>query len=97
MLLKNCWKTMKPQKKKLLWKKAEKCLIFIMTIRHEENLTRFTTIIENSWTLFTKNRKEASNKTFRKDYKSSMRSEEHTSELQSRENIVCRLLLEKKN
>src|SRR5690606_40695014 len=25
------------------------------------------------------------------------RSEEHTSELQSRENIVCRLLLEKKN
>src|SRR5690606_39520127 len=26
-----------------------------------------------------------------------MRSEEHTSELQSRENIVCRLLLEKKN
>src|SRR5690606_40792415 len=27
----------------------------------------------------------------------SSRSEEHTSELQSRENIVCRLLLEKKN
>src|SRR5690606_40506578 len=27
----------------------------------------------------------------------SMRSEEHTSELQSRENLVCRLLLEKKN
>src|SRR5690606_40259265 len=27
---------------------------------------------------------------------SSARSEEHTSELQSRENIVCRLLLEKK-
>src|SRR5690606_40050822 len=26
-----------------------------------------------------------------------VRSEEHTSELQSRENIVCRLLLEKKN
>ena len=25
------------------------------------------------------------------------RSEEHTSELQSRENLVCRLLLEKKN
>src|SRR5690606_41396616 len=29
--------------------------------------------------------------------KSSERSEEHTSELQSRENLVCRLLLEKKN
>src|SRR5690606_41710068 len=27
----------------------------------------------------------------------SERSEEHTSELQSRENLVCRLLLEKKN
>src|SRR5690606_39696421 len=27
----------------------------------------------------------------------SMRSEEHTSELQSREKLVCRLLLEKKN
>src|SRR5690606_41574782 len=27
---------------------------------------------------------------------SGMRSEEHTSELQSRENLVCRLLLEKK-
>src|SRR5690606_39658327 len=28
--------------------------------------------------------------------KSKIRSEEHTSELQSRENLVCRLLLEKK-
>src|SRR5690606_40433278 len=28
--------------------------------------------------------------------KDNMRSEEHTSELQSRENLVCRLLLEKK-
>src|SRR5690606_39284376 len=28
---------------------------------------------------------------------SETRSEEHTSELQSRENLVCRLLLEKKN
>src|SRR5690606_41284538 len=30
------------------------------------------------------------------DYKTGTRSEEHTSELQSRENLVCRLLLEKK-
>src|SRR5690606_41013019 len=29
-------------------------------------------------------------------YESYLRSEEHTSELQSRENLVCRLLLEKK-
>src|SRR5690606_41786012 len=30
-------------------------------------------------------------------YERPERSEEHTSELQSRENLVCRLLLEKKN
>src|SRR5207302_5642499 len=32
----------------------------------------------------------------RRRYDRSSRSEEHTSELQSRENLVCRLLLEKK-
>src|SRR5690606_41855532 len=32
-----------------------------------------------------------------RDYLRANRSEEHTSELQSRENLVCRLLLEKKN
>src|SRR5690606_41956137 len=31
------------------------------------------------------------------DWPTATRSEEHTSELQSRENLVCRLLLEKKN
>src|SRR5207302_2995245 len=30
-------------------------------------------------------------------FDSTLRSEEHTSELQSRENLVCRLLLEKNN
>src|SRR5688572_31947892 len=30
-------------------------------------------------------------------YKPAVRSEEHTSELQSQSNLVCRLLLEKKN
>src|SRR5690606_41692349 len=34
---------------------------------------------------------------FRAGPKRKNRSEEHTSELQSRENLVCRLLLEKKN
>src|SRR5690606_39578886 len=33
----------------------------------------------------------------RDDLHHPLRSEEHTSELQSRENLVCRLLLEKKN
>src|SRR5690606_41530276 len=32
-----------------------------------------------------------------RDAAAAARSEEHTSELQSRENLVCRLLLEKKN
>src|SRR5690606_41754647 len=32
-----------------------------------------------------------------REYCFGLRSEEHTSELQSRENLVCRLLLEKKN
>src|SRR5690606_41990109 len=33
----------------------------------------------------------------RRGDRAALRSEEHTSELQSRENLVCRLLLEKKN
>src|SRR5436309_14250144 len=32
----------------------------------------------------------------RQELRAAVRSEEHTSELQSRENLVCRLLLEKK-
>src|SRR3712207_1974125 len=36
------------------------------------------------------------NNLFENDYSSSIRSEEHTSELQSRQYLVCRLLLEKK-
>src|SRR5690606_40881496 len=35
--------------------------------------------------------------TFDGRFQTKIRSEEHTSELQSRENLVCRLLLEKKN
>src|SRR5690606_17187334 len=35
-------------------------------------------------------------KTIRRYYGEAIRSEEHTSELQSRENLVCRLLLQKK-
>src|SRR2546430_10398023 len=36
------------------------------------------------------------NKTFVRDLPTRFRSEEHTSELQSQSNLVCRLLLEKK-
>src|SRR3712207_8029537 len=35
--------------------------------------------------------------TFENEVKDAVRSEEHTSELQSRQYLVCRLLLEKKN
>src|SRR2546421_6136795 len=38
-----------------------------------------------------------SNKSFLIDWPARSRSEEHTSELQSRSDLVCRLLLEKKN
>src|SRR5690625_6250185 len=39
---------------------------------------------------------EAKGESFRLIFESDMRSEEHTSELQSRGHLVCRLLLEKK-
>src|SRR5690606_40154949 len=39
---------------------------------------------------------EGTERFFRPGYVEQCRSEEHTSELQSRENLVCRLLLEKK-
>src|SRR5690606_34282153 len=52
----------------------------------KENLSKETAVTQfNVWFNLTKNH------TFKQD-----RSEEHTSELQSRENLVCRLLLEKK-
>src|SRR5690606_41119480 len=40
--------------------------------------------------------KQQGRRAIRKALKDESRSEEHTSELQSRENLVCRLLLEKK-
>src|SRR5207302_9211695 len=42
-------------------------------------------------------RHESSARRGHRAYAGDQRSEEHTSELQSRENLVCRLLLEKKN
>src|SRR2546430_4111456 len=46
----------------------------------------------SSWGMATPSAKVASAR-----YSPSSRSEEHTSELQSQSNLVCRLLLEKKN
>src|SRR5688572_32307987 len=42
-------------------------------------------------------REPASSQVSRRSLRERMRSEEHTSELQSQSNLVCRLLLEKKN
>src|SRR2546427_3422929 len=42
-------------------------------------------------------RGESNHPSGEKDFQSPHRSEEHTSELQSQSNLVCRLLLEKKN
>src|SRR5690606_42028679 len=41
--------------------------------------------------------KQLKGERYQKSVITTTRSEEHTSELQSRENLVCRLLLEKKN
>src|SRR5688572_32410347 len=41
-------------------------------------------------------RRAAGNEEVRRDHRDRERSEEHTSELQSQSNLVCRLLLEKK-
>src|SRR5690606_42121661 len=46
---------------------------------------------------FKPGKKRAVSKDVLEVYMEDHRSEEHTSELQSRENLVCRLLLEKKN
>src|SRR2546421_6349904 len=55
------------------------------------SLIRFSTAPRSAWSL-----KGASIRHFWSCFFSSTRSEEHTSELQSRSDLVCRLLLEKK-
>src|SRR3712207_7655733 len=48
-------------------------------------------------TTFTSKKKaQEFDKNYKKELESNLRSEEHTSELQSRQYLVCRLLLEKK-
>src|SRR2546427_3825669 len=53
---------------------------------------RFTALADQAWTAWDTWLVDPQN-----GYMSLVRSEEHTSELQSQSNIVCRLLLEKKN
>src|SRR3712207_9240886 len=78
--------------------------IFSKVIGVHENVKQYkndiSTLIQQENTLFYKkfpmNRKRYP-KDMNRVYKSLLRSEEHTSELQSRQYLVCRLLLEKKN
>src|SRR5690606_41719919 len=58
--------------------------VYIDNLEDNEKLEEFADIIKNT--------EDSAEKTNGLVY----RSEEHTSELQSRENLVCRLLLEKK-
>src|SRR2546430_9873003 len=65
---------------------------FFLMIRRPPRSTLFpyTTLFRSSWGL-------SATACLRQNWKcSSPRSEEHTSELQSQSNLVCRLLLEKK-
>src|SRR5207302_8310649 len=61
------------------------------------NLNEKTATLYSDHCLLTSNRNIMADVNRMFNYMERWRSEEHTSELQSRENLVCRLLLEKKN
>src|SRR5690606_40698166 len=61
--------------------------LFFVTTDPDRGITKFASTYEKQLEL---------EKEFRAWQRANPRSEEHTSELQSRENLVCRLLLEKK-
>src|ERR1041385_9351160 len=71
------------------------CFVFFLMIRRPPRSTLFpyTTLFRSIGTFTTFRRRTGSSYRTR----ISRRSEEHTSELQSRLHLVCRLLLEKKN
>src|SRR5690606_40076988 len=65
---------------------------------HQVDLTRFRRLAEAARELMRRGRRAAAFELLTAAVREwGDRSEEHTSELQSRENVVCRLLLEKKN
>src|SRR5207302_8920598 len=62
--------------------------------------TRRSSDLRSRWALQARSRQPISSRCWSRPtgwHATKSRSEEHTSELQSRENLVCRLLLEKKN
>src|SRR5690606_40764108 len=54
------------------------------------------TVVRRPQRVLTHEERERVRDTAALNFQGALRSEEHTSELQSRENLVCRLLLEKK-
>src|SRR5690606_41112063 len=70
------------------------------TLLNEHRVILLTTDLLQSWALRVEHDQEVVRRELRVlivlDAQRPARSEEHTSELQSRENLVCRLLLEKK-
>src|SRR5438874_7743659 len=87
------------------------CLFFFLMIRRPPRSTLFpyTTLFRSDWLRWngyskfwsqlvreTMRRRENNEFDFRVAKDGNERSEEHTSELQSRRDLVCRLLLEKK-
>src|SRR5437773_11082693 len=73
------------------------CFVFFLILRRPPRSTLFpyTTLFRSSWTATKSSR--CSPRTRLRIAAWSGRSEEHTSELQSHHDLVCRLLLEKKN
>src|SRR5207302_2504079 len=72
---------------------AESCAeAFIVAKRRENRTTR----VRRHMGHLPQHRKVTSSLSWTPQRRGQFRSEEHTSELQSRENLVCRLLLEKK-
>src|SRR6202012_6310605 len=73
-------------------------VFFFLMIRRPPRSTLFpyTTLFRSSWPGAKARSSSIASRTPRQLLKSIARSEEHTSELQSLTNLVCRLLLEKK-
>src|SRR5690606_21316437 len=91
------------KRNELSWTKTlESTIDYVKTFQEDHTITG---LLGYSYQYGTYERFEVNNNGFTTDgfldwnlgAGSAIRSEEHTSELQSRENLVCRLLLEKKN
>src|SRR5438034_3143391 len=74
-------------------------LIFFLTIRrpHRSTLFPYTTLFRSSRLECSRQWPGSIRRDIAKQASCASRSEEHTSELQSHSDLVCRLLLEKKN